>query len=111
MAGIPCRDCLTGTLHTGTQTGRVDTVHGLPAYITEPEQTSSVRGIIVIISDAFGWELPNTRIMADCYAKRTNCRVYLPDFMDGHWMDHNLLSSFDAVAEESPTWLGTLWKA
>lgn len=38
----------------------------------------------MIVPDAFGWELNNSRILADAYAKRVgNVTVYLPEFMDG----------------------------
>lgn len=81
-ASMPCRDCATGTLHEGTPKGRVETVHGLPTYIAEPP-SGTPKAIIVIIPDAFGWELPNSRVLADSYAEKGNFRVYLPDFMDG----------------------------
>ena len=73
---------MSGTLHRETPTGRVTTLHGLPAYVAEPP-SGSPKGIIVIIPDAFGWELPNIRALADHYAKRGDFRVYVPDFMNG----------------------------
>lgn len=79
MSLKPC--CATGSLHTGTPTGRGAKVHGLDCYIADAS-SGSPKGIIVIIPDAFGWTLPNNRILADCYA-RENFTVYLPDFMDG----------------------------
>ena len=64
-AGIVCRDCAGGNLHSGTTTGRIETVHGLQSYVTDPpEGQGGIKGIIVIIPDAFGWELPNSRILA-----------------------------------------------
>jgi dienelactone hydrolase len=52
-------------------------------YIAEPEAGKEVKGIIVIISDAFGWQFVNNQIIADHYATRGDFKVYLPDFMDG----------------------------
>lgn len=77
--------CATGSLHTGTPTGRLENVHGLDCYIAEPpnDSGSPPKGVVVIIPDAFGWELPNNRILADCYAKEGGFRVYLPEFMGG----------------------------
>ncbi|MCJ1356762.1 MAG: hypothetical protein MMC33_006758 [Icmadophila ericetorum] len=94
---MACRDCITGALHAGTPVGRVETVHGLPTYISEPPEGQSPKGIIVIISDALGWELNNSRILADTYARRMNSRVYLPDFMDGHWMSSSLFANMDTI--------------
>lgn len=73
--------CATGSLHTGTPTGRTETLHGLDCYIADAPQ-SPPKGIIIIIPDAFGWTLPNNRILADDYAKN-GFTVYLPEFMQG----------------------------
>jgi hypothetical protein len=74
--------CATGSLHTGMPTGRIEKVRGLDCYIADPP-SDPPKGVVVIIPDAFGWTLPNNRILADCYAKEGNFRVYLPEFMDG----------------------------
>lgn len=74
--------CATGSLHAGTPTGRIRKVHGLDCYIADAPN-GAPKGVVVIIPDAFGWELPNNRILADCYAKEGNFQVYLPEFMDG----------------------------
>ena len=80
MSLKPC--CATGSLHTGTPTGRIEKVHGLDCYIADAPNDSP-KGVVVIIPDAFGWTLPNNRILADCYAKEGNFQVYLPEFMNG----------------------------
>lgn len=80
---MACNDCASGHLHEGTPTGRVETVHGLQTYVTSPPGDEASKGIVVIIPDAFGWNLNNNRILADEYAKRAGVTVYLPDFMNG----------------------------
>lgn len=52
-------------------------------YITDPPNGAPAKGIVVIIPDAFGWTLLNSRILADRYAERGGWKVLLPDFMDG----------------------------
>ena len=74
--------CAAGSLHTGIPTGRIGKVHGLDCYIAEAPN-GSPKGVVVIIPDAFGWTLPNNRILADDYAKNGNFTVYLPEFMNG----------------------------
>jgi dienelactone hydrolase len=37
---------------------------------------------LVIITDVFGWELPNARLMADSYAKN-GVTCYVPDLHQG----------------------------
>lgn len=81
MAGLG-QCCATGSLHTGMPTGRLEKVHGLDCYTAEAPN-GKPKGIVVIIPDAFGWALPNNRILADCYAKNGGFTVYLPEFMDG----------------------------
>lgn len=78
-------DCCSGTLHQGTPTGRVETLHDFPTYISEPPNNAIPKAIILFVPDAFGWELPNSRLLADTYAKRLGVRVYLPEFMDGEF--------------------------
>lgn len=80
---MACTECASGYLHEGTPVGHVEALHGLPTYVSEPPSEDSSKGIVVIISDAFGWDLNNSRILADAYAKRANVTVYLPDFMNG----------------------------
>lgn len=62
-------------------------LHGLDVYVAspapDPTGNSAIRGIIIIIPDAFGWEFVNNRILADHYAQKGRYKVYLPDFMNG----------------------------
>jgi len=125
-ASMPCQDCASGTLHGGTPTGKVIALHGLPTYVTEPP-SGTPKGIVVIIPDAFGWELPNTRVLADSYAKKGNFRVYVPEFMDGmylytlqtkirclipkigHSVTPDLLTSMDKVMADEQGILGKMY--
>lgn len=66
--------CATGSLHTGTPTGRFEQVNGLRTYVADAP-SGSPKGIVVIIPDAFGIELPNNQILADEYAKNGNFTV------------------------------------
>lgn len=102
---FPCKDCASGYLKDGATSGTVTTVHGLPTYVAEP--VSAPKGIVVIVTDAFGWELPNSRILADNYAKKGRLRVYIPDFMDGHWMPHDVLDALDTTMDEKQS---VIWK-
>lgn len=96
MNGLPKQCCASGSLHTGTPTGRIEKVHGLNCYIADPP-SDNPKGIVVIIPDVFGWELPNSRILADEYAKKGNFIVYLPDFMGGMYRPPSPQSSPPAL--------------
>ena len=99
---MACPDCFKGSLHEGTPTGRVETLHGLPTYIAEPP-SGTPKGIIVIIPDALGWEFNNNRILADSYAKRANARVYLPEFMAGRSAPTSMLDGMDTLMSPKVT--------
>ena len=77
----PCPDCFRGTITKEIPNGKETVLHGLPTYVAESEGDS--KGIIVFISDAFGWKMPNNRVLADRYAEKGSYTVYLPDFMNG----------------------------
>lgn len=94
---MACRECVTGALHEGTPVGRVEAVHGLETYVSEPPSGQAPKGIIVIVPDALGWTFNNNRILADKFAERTNSRVYLPDFMAGHVVPVSLFASMDTI--------------
>ncbi|KAK3329115.1 hypothetical protein B0H66DRAFT_540293 [Apodospora peruviana] len=85
MAPSVCPDCFTGTLRGDAMPrGRDFNVHGLPTYVVGPEPGVRPLGVVVIFCDAFGWKLLNTRALADTYAQRVPCTVYVPDIMAGH---------------------------
>lgn len=69
-----------GTIHNEAPNGTEDTIHGLQTYVASGD---SMKGVIVIIPDVFGWILPNVRLLADGFARKTGLTVYVPDFMSG----------------------------
>jgi Dienelactone hydrolase family len=83
MNAVQCRDCVGGAIHTGRPTGSEDLFHGLKTYVTRPDEGTPEKGIIIFITDIFGWKFPNSRLLADKYAKRGGYTVYVPDFMRG----------------------------
>lgn len=93
MAAIPCRDCVTGTVHDGTPTGTETTIHGIRTYVTRPDEGQPEKGLIVFITDIFGWKMPNNRLLADRYAKKGGYVVYIPDFLRGPYTPFLSLSS------------------
>ncbi|KAL2814263.1 Alpha/Beta hydrolase protein [Aspergillus granulosus] len=101
---MSCPDCFSGHINSSTPTGHVTTLHGLDVYIAEPPQNTDVKGTIVVIPDAFGWEFVNNRILADRYAQRGGFRVLLPDFMKGTAAPLYMLDSVRNVMQTSSLW-------
>ena len=97
---MSCPECFIGSIHEGTPKGRETTLHGRDVYVAEPMDgdTQSIKGIIVILSDAFGWTFVNTRVLADEIARKGQFRVYLPDFLDGNVAPLYLLDVFSKLA-------------
>lgn len=89
-----CRHSFKGQIHTGQPKGKTTKLYGLDAYVSEPADGKTVRGIVVIIPDAFGWEFIKNRILADHCVEKGDFKVYLPDFMNG-W------SVYDTCCAES----------
>ncbi|KAK4135878.1 alpha/beta-hydrolase [Trichocladium antarcticum] len=97
MQAPVCRDCFAGTLRGDvTPTGKENTIHGISTYVATPDPGVEPLGTVVIISDAFGWTLHNTRALADAYARRIPCTVYVPDFMNGHEMAPSIMTTAEA---------------
>ena len=84
---MACPDCFRGTLRGDVvPAGTEETVYGLATYVARPPDGAIPLGIVVILADAFGWKLRNTRALADAYARRVPCVVYVPDVMDGIYL-------------------------
>ncbi|ROV89701.1 hypothetical protein VMCG_10349 [Cytospora schulzeri] len=94
---MSCNNCFSGHQHQGTPRGNIIRHHGLETYVTEPSQGRAVKGIIVIIPDAFGIDFINNKILADTYATKGDYRVYLPDFMLGHSCPSWMLDTMKAL--------------
>ncbi|KAL8695892.1 MAG: hypothetical protein Q9201_007912 [Fulgogasparrea decipioides] len=93
--------CLSGALHEGKPTGRVDTIGGLQTYISEPRGGAKTK-TVVFISDIFGWEFINTRLLADEYA-RAGFYTYLPDFHQGDSLPVSFLQNVEPPLKKQET--------
>lgn len=105
MPPVPCSACVSGTLTDQTPTGTEATIHGLSTYVALPDGES--KGLIIFIPDAFGWKLPNNRVLADNYAKKGGFTVYIPDFMDGIELDTKLLNYMNFITTPA-SWYSTI---
>jgi dienelactone hydrolase len=106
---MACPACVSGTLHAGTPSGTITTLHGLPTYIASP--SGPPKGTIIILPDAFGWSFNNSRILADAYASKGAFRVLLPDIMGGAVLSTELLTCMDTILDDSASILWKIWYA
>lgn len=89
-SSLPCKDCFTGELTSAVPSGRETTLHGLSTYVASPPPAADgvnvvPKGVIVMVPDAFGWKMPNNRVLCDIYAQKGGYLVLLPDFMSGSY--------------------------
>ncbi|MBN3313948.1 CMBL Carboxymethylenebutenolidase, partial [Atractosteus spatula] len=75
----PCPCDLGDKLEYGGQGEEVQVEH-LRAYVSKP--TSSTDKAVIVIQDIYGWQLPNTRYMADMLASSGYIAI-CPDFFVG----------------------------
>ncbi|RMZ66257.1 dienelactone hydrolase [Pyrenophora seminiperda CCB06] len=97
---MSCENCKKGFQWDGQTTGKETKLNDVNAYFTGDNKEAA----ILIVTDIFGWTLPNVRILADHYAKEANATVYVPDIFGGEVVDPDAMSdpekqkNFDAKA-------------
>ena len=68
--------CLQGFQWDGTTVGEETTIGANRTYVTGPVESEAA---ILVIHDILGWTFPNSRLLADFYAKEVGAGTYLPD--------------------------------
>ncbi|KAF2454875.1 esterase/lipase [Lineolata rhizophorae] len=90
--------CLSGKVKEGKPKGHVSQIGGLEAYISEPE-TGSTEKTVIFLTDIFGYEFPNVRLLADNYAKAGFC-CYVPDLHQGDSLPISFLDDVEPSLRE-----------
>ncbi|KAI7716832.1 dienelactone hydrolase family protein-like protein [Hortaea werneckii] len=85
--------CLSGKIQSGKPKGRETEIAGLQTYVAEPENGDKSK-TVVFLADIFGWELPNTRLLADEYAA-AGFTAYIPDVHSGDSLDPSFLQTVE----------------
>ncbi|KAJ7109695.1 Alpha/Beta hydrolase protein [Mycena crocata] len=78
---MSCPDCFRGAVLEGEPTGAIRSDYE-GAYFASGSGETSTRAII-LLTDAFGLPLKNSKILADSYAQHLACDVWVPDFFAG----------------------------
>lgn len=68
--------CLRGFQWEDQPCGKDGKLGGLDCYVTGTEDSQVA---ILVLHDLYGWTFPNTRLLADHYAKEIGAKVYVPD--------------------------------
>lgn len=80
-------------MHSGTPSGKVETINNLQTYVSAPEDGSKSKSIVFLV-DIFGWEFKNVRLLADNYAK-AGFYCYIPDVHQGDSLPLEFLQSVE----------------
>ncbi|EKM50541.1 uncharacterized protein PHACADRAFT_263879 [Phanerochaete carnosa HHB-10118-sp] len=82
-----CDDCFKGIKHEGTPEGRIEEIAGIECYIATPEGDYAKDAVVVFLTDIFGIQLVNAKLLADDFA-RHGLKVVAPNlFQDPAPMD------------------------
>lgn len=72
-------DFLTGSVRTAQPLGHLEILFDVETYVTRGTATSN--STIVFLTDDFGLNLVNNKLLADQYASRTGLRVLVPNLL------------------------------
>ncbi|KAJ3066047.1 hypothetical protein HK102_007748, partial [Quaeritorhiza haematococci] len=75
-------------------------------YITHPPNSTpgqeTFTSAVILITDVFGYKLPNARLIADTIAKEAGVLVVVPDLHEGDSLQPEVLDA--TVVSKTPTW-------
>lgn len=97
---MSCPDCLKGVARYGHPAGVEETIGGVLTYVSKSAEGSgpSPTSTIIFITDAFGMNLVNSKLLADEYAARTGYRVLVPDIIPGGGVPVDSLELMERVS-------------
>ncbi|KAF9473998.1 alpha/beta-hydrolase [Pholiota conissans] len=80
---MSCPKCQEGFELPGEPLGTIEKDFNNAYYSPAPSRETPSKEAILFFTDGFGLPLKNCKIMADNFAKRLNCDVWIPDYFDG----------------------------
>ncbi|KAI0056285.1 dienelactone hydrolase endo-1-3,1,4-beta-D-glucanase [Artomyces pyxidatus] len=77
---MSCENCFKGYILPGLPVGSI--VHG--DYYSPAETPTDPKKALILLTDIFGLDLVNSKLLADYFAKTLAVDVWVPDLFDGH---------------------------
>lgn len=75
--------CVSGSIHEGEPTGKFIELSGHRVYVATPEEGKGSKDkALLFLTDVFGVDLVNNKLLADSYAKN-GIQVFAPDYLNG----------------------------
>ncbi|KAF6742995.1 dienelactone hydrolase endo-1,3,1,4-beta-D-glucanase [Ephemerocybe angulata] len=95
-----CADCVKGFVHEGIPQGKVEEIGGINTYVAIPTEDDYPKDtVILFLTDVFGLELVNNKLLADDFA-RNGWKVVVPDLFNGDPVPkdaHNPGAAYDVM--------------
>jgi dienelactone hydrolase len=104
---MSCPDCFKGAIRDGEPAGKEEIIHGIRTYVaglSGASNTPAPRPTIIFITDAFGFNLPNSKLLADYYASKTGFRVLVPDIIPHGGVPLSSLALMEVVTSPVKWW-------
>jgi carboxymethylenebutenolidase len=77
---MSCENCYKGYMLPGKPSGNmVDGAY----YAKAPNPETARKSAVILLTDAFGFELDNPQILSDMFAQKLNLDVWVPDIFAG----------------------------
>ena len=90
--------CCSGIIDKGIPEGHEEKIDGVNCYVTPRSNISNNKVAVVILSDVFGYKLPNTRLIADNFSKQLSVLVIAPDLFNGFYVPPNLMDTINILS-------------
>jgi dienelactone hydrolase len=101
---MSCPECFAGSAWQAQPTGTFTTLHGVRTYVASGGSSRPGDTTIVMITDAFGFNLANSQLLADVYAASTGFRVLIPDVIPGGGVPLYSLDLMNSVRRPVAWW-------
>ncbi|TCD70369.1 hypothetical protein EIP91_003721 [Steccherinum ochraceum] len=77
-----CKDCVSGVRHEGEPEGKWEKIGGVDCYVATPTVDYPKDKVLLFLTDVFGPQLINIRLLADDFA-RNGFKTVVPDMFEG----------------------------
>jgi carboxymethylenebutenolidase len=83
---VVCPRCTEGVPLSGEPTGSISAEFQGAYFAPAPElKGEPSKFTVLLLTDAFGMDVKNCKLMADGLASKLGCDVWIPDYFNGEW--------------------------
>lgn len=114
LATPPGECCFTGSIHSGTPKGTIETLAGVPTYVTHPSPSRANGNVVLYFPDVHGIFI-NSQLLMDGFAAAGYLVLGIDYFRDDPAWKHESEPNFDREAwrvkhktfanENTPRWV------